>query len=524
MPNQTNSPPAARVRRRQPATQSTEPTFAPRDIAPRHRSRAGSQSAGPALDAVDDTHGARGNNSAAPCFAPSITWHQVNELKKNPNNARTHSEKQIAKIKASIEQFGFTNPVLTDAAGRIVAGHGRVEAARRLGMDQVPTIRLDHLTAEQRRAYIIADNRLAELAGWDREMLAIELQYLSEIDVDFDVEITGFATAEIDLLIEGLDAAAPDEADRCPDPEGDTTPVTRAGDLWLLGRHRLLCADALDKASYDRLMAGDNARMVFTDPPYNVPIGGHVSGLGRTRHREFVMASGEMSTPQFQVFLKRVLSNLAAACVDGGLLYVCMDWRHLLELLQAGQTNDLTLINLCIWAKTNAGMGSLYRSQHELVPVFKKGKAPHLNTIELGSHGRYRTNVWAYAGVNTFGANRLDELQMHPTVKPVALVADAIKDCTRRGDIVLDGCAGSGTTLIAAERTSRIGYGLELDPVYVDTAVRRWERQFGEKAIHAETRLTLEELGEARGVSAASRSEGAENAAPRPVKEVDDGE
>jgi DNA modification methylase len=449
----------------------------------------------------------------------------VDALTPHPRNARTHSEKQIAKIKASIEQFGFTNPILTDGDGRIIAGHGRVEAARRIGMKEVPTIRLDHLTEEQLRAYIIADNRLAEMAGWDRETLAIELQYLSEIDLDFDVEIIGFETAEIDLLIEGLDAAEPDETDSCSDHEGDvTSPVSRVGDLWLLDRHRLLCADALDEASYASLMAGDSAQMVFADPPYNVPIGGHVSGLGRTKHREFAMACGEMSAQQFQSFLEQVLRNHATACVDGGLIYACIDWRHLLQLLQAGQVTNLALINICVWNKSNGGMGSFYRSKHELVPVFKKGRAPHLNTIELGSHGRYRTNVWDYTGANTFGPNRLDELRMHPTVKPVALVADAIKDCTRRGDIVLDGFAGSGTTLIAAEKTGRIGYGLGLDPVYVDTAIRRWERQTGRKAIHAETGLTMEELGEMREVSATSQSECTKTASALAGKGVNDGE
>lgn len=519
MPNQDLSPPAPRVRRRRPSSQCANPPFPAGNTLPRHRARPGSPVAQSASHAAGETHRKPQGISAAR-FDPSLVWRRLDDLAPHPRNARTHSRKQITKIAASIEQFGFTNPVLTDAESRIVAGHGRVEAAKLLGLEQVPTIRLDHLSEEQLRAYVIADNKLAEIAGWDREMLAIELQYLSEINLDFDVEITGFETAEIDLMIEGLETAETDEADQIPEPKDDRPAVTRIGDLWLLGRHRLLCADALDSASYERLMAGESARMVFTDPPYNVPIGGHVSGLGRTQHREFIMASGEMSPDAFQSFLQRLLCNHAAVCVDGALLYVCMDWRHLLELLQAGRETELALINLCVWNKSNGGMGSFYRSKHELMPVFKKGGAPHINTIELGSHGRYRTNIWDYAGVNTFGRNRLDDMAMHPTVKPTALVADAVKDCTRRGDIVLDGFAGSGTTLIAAEKTGRIGCGLELDPRYVDVAVRRWERLTGKKAVHAETRLVMDELAEARGVSVAAPSDGSTNAEAGAGKEV----
>lgn len=454
-------------------------------------------------------------------FDPAVEFRDVTNLKPYSRNARTHTEKQVHQIAASIEEFGFTNPVLVDGHGGIIAGHGRVEAAKRLGLKTVPTIRLDHLNEEQLRAYVIADNRLAEIAGWDREMLAIELQYLSAIDVDFDVEIVGFETAEIDLMIEGFETAETGEADHVPEPEDDQPAVTRIGDLWLLGRHRLLCADALDKASYQRLMAGESARMVFTDPPYNVRVDGHVCGLGKIKHREFAMASGEMSEAQYVAFLQAALAGLAEACVDGALLYVFIDWRHVYELLSAARKVGLDLFNLVVWNKTNGGMGSFYRSKHELVCVFKKGRAPHINNIELGSHGRYRTNVWSHPGVNTLGKSRLDELAMHPTVKPVALVADAVKDCTRRGDIVLDGFAGSGTILMAAEKTGRIGYGVELDARYVDTAVRRWERHTGKKAIHAETSLTMEELAEARGVSAASQSDGSADAGAGAGEAVD---
>ncbi|MHC4406426.1 MAG: site-specific DNA-methyltransferase [Planctomycetota bacterium] len=454
-----------------------------------------------------------------------MDWRTVDELAPYTRNARTHTKKQIHQIAASIKEFGFTNPVLIDASGGIIAGHGRLEAAKLLGLHKVPTIRLDHLTDAQKRAYVIADNRLAELAGWDDELLAVELQYLSEIELDFDVEITGFETAEIDLLIESLDASGEesDPADEVPEIDEHVPAVTQPGDLWVLGAHRLLCADALKPESHERLMDGAKATMVFTDPPYNVPIDGHVCGLGKVKHREFAMASGEMGEAEFAGFLETVLANLARSCVDGAILDVCMDWRHLYELLTASRNAGLPLLNLCVWNKTNGGMGSFYRSKHELICVFKSGNGPHINNVELGRFGRYRTNVWDYAGVNTLRKGRLEELSMHPTVKPVALVADAIKDCTRRRDIVLDPFTGSGTTLIAAERTGRAGYGLELDPLYVDTAVRRWERFTDEKAVHAETGLPFDELADARGVSAAAQAGARADAAVTAGREVSHG-
>ena len=418
----------------------------------------------------------------------------VSALKPYARNPRTHSRKQVRQIANSIESFGWTNPVLIDRDGGVIAGHGRLEAAKLLGLDQVPTIRLEDMTEAQKRAYVLADNKLAENAGWDRELLALELQGLFELDLDFDITITGFETAEIDLLIDGLDVAGDDdEADRVPEV-GDGPVMSRPGDLWQLGRHRLLCADATRRRSFERLMAGDRAEMVFTDPPYNVAIDGHVCGLGRVRHAEFAMASGEMSEAEFTIFLETVLGHLAASSADGSIHFVCMDWRHFYELLTAGRAAYSALKNLCVWNKTNGGMGSLYRSKHELVAVFKAGTAPHVNNVELGIHGRYRTNVWDYPGINTFGADRLHELAMHPTVKPVAMVADAILDCSMRGGIVLDAFAGSGTTLIAAERTGRRGYALELDPRYVDVAVERFQRFTGEEAVHAKTDLTFRDL------------------------------
>ena len=413
-------------------------------------------------------------------FRLKMTYRKVDDLKPYAGNARTHSAKQITQIAASIRQFGFTNPVLVDGASGIVAGHGRVAAARQLGMTEVPVIELAHLSEAERRAYVIADNRLAELAGWDRDILAIELQALSEMDLDFDLEITGYETAELDLLLDGPFA---DQTDPDDDIAGmETGPaVTRPGDIWLLGKHRLICGDARHPDTFTALMESDRAKAVFTDPPYNVKIGGHVCGSGAIQHREFAMASGEMDVAGFTAFLRSTLGAMADVSVDGAIHFVCMDWRHMGELRSAGDKVYSELKNLVVWKKSNGGMGTFYRSQHELVFVYKVGTAPHTNTFGLGDTGRYRTNVWDYPGVNSFGANQKD-LALHPTVKPVALVADAIKDVTKRGEIVLDGFGGSGTTLIAAERTGRVARLVELDPLYCDVICRRYEARTGRPA------------------------------------------
>ena len=422
------------------------------------------------------------------------------ELKPYTRNARTHSPKQIAEIAASITAFGFNNPVLIDKDGGIVAGHGRVAAAKQLGLATLPTIRLEHLSEAEKRAYILADNKLAEKAGWDREILAIELQNLMELELDFDVSITGFELPEIDVLIDGLEAkpAKADPADEVPVVEGPA--VTRLGDVWQVGPHRLVCGDATKAESYAALLAGEQAQLVFTDPPYNVKIDGHVSGLGSAKHREFAMAAGEMTEAEFTAFLDKVFANLVAASLDGAVHFVCMDWRHMREVLAAGRGHYAELKNLCVWAKTNGGMGSLYRSQHELVFVFKAGAAPHVNNVELGRHGRYRTNVWTYAGANAFSSTRHNDLAMHPTVKPVALVADAILDCSTRSGLVLDAFAGSGTTLVAAHKTGRRGYGIELDPLYCDIILVRLAKATGLQPALAATGQTLAEVKAERRV------------------------
>lgn len=451
-------------------------------------------------ESTSNDQGMRQTRSSGPVLHDlSVEERPIDSIQVRSRNPRTHSAKQIRQIADSIQTFGFTNPLLIDATGTVIAGHGRLRAARQLGLTRVPTIRLDRLSAEQVRALVIADNKLAELAGWDQDLLALELRGLAELDLDFDLGVIGFEAPEIDILVgHAAKGGASDPADELPTLDPDVPTVSRTGDLWAIGPHRLHCGNALDERAYAQLLGERRARTVFVDPPYNVPIRGHVSGLGRHRHGEFAMASGEMTESDFVSFLGHALQLHASHSLDGAIHFVCMDWRHLGELLVAGRSAYSELKNLCVWEKSNAGMGSMYRSQHELVAVFKVGTAPHINNVELGRHGRYRTNVWRYAGANSFGRERDNDLAMHPTVKPVRLVADAILDCSRRGDTILDGFSGSGTTLLAAERTGRTGYGLELDPRYVDVTIRRMAEYAGIEAVHVESGRTFEEIAEQR--------------------------
>jgi DNA modification methylase len=403
-------------------------------------------------------------------------------LRPAQRNARTHSKNQIKQIVRSIERFGFNNPILISDDNEVVAGNGRLQAAKLMNLTTVPVVRLSHLSAAERRAYLIADNKLALNAGWDAEILATELQGL--IEDDFDVSLTGFSIAEIDLA---LQATRDGEADPERGPEDVIPPVelnavSRPGDVWVLGRHKLVCGDARDALCYERLLEGAIASLLFTDPPFNVPINGHVRSAGRVRHREFAMASGEMTKAAFTDFLEETLGCAARVCRDGTIAFVCMDWRHIGELVTAGREVFSELKNLCVWNKTNAGMGTFYRSKHELVFVFKIGDGPHINNFGLGDTGRYRTNVWDYPGVNSMGSERAEALEMHPTVKPTGLVADAIRDCSRPGDLVLDPFGGSGTTLIAAEICGRSARLIEYDPLYCDVIIRRYERLTGKSA------------------------------------------
>ncbi|MCW5686033.1 MAG: ParB N-terminal domain-containing protein [Pseudolabrys sp.] len=435
----------------------------------------------------------------------AISYKDPRELQAAARNPRTHTPRQVRQITASIQEFGFINPVLIDGSGRIVAGHARTTAAIAIGMTDVPTLCVDHLSPAQIRAYVIADNRLAEKAGWDRDLLALELQELS-VELDFDVTITGFEMAEIDLLVGNAATAAPvpEEANDVPKIDRTAPAISQPGDLWQIGDHALLCGDALKAESYRRLLQTLRAQTVFTDPPFNVRIAGNVSGLGRVKHGEFAMASGEMTKTEFTSFLRRALTNLVDFSTDGSIHYLCIDWRHLRELSEAADSVYAELKNVCVWAKTNAGMGSLYRSAHEFVFVYKNGTGRHINNIELGRFGRNRTNVWTYPGASGFGKDRADTLAMHPTVKPLALVSDAILDCSNRGGIVLDAFAGSGTTLLACEKTGRKGYGIEIDCHYVDLVIRRFDELYGLKATEVVSGLTFDQLRDKRHTSAAN--------------------
>ncbi len=445
------------------------------------------------------------DNSAAANLSTTLPNRLVDRIEHVPvahltayrRNARRHPKKQLLKLEKSIRTFGFVIPVTVDGDNEVVCGHARLQVAKHLGMVEVPVIRLTHLTRSEIKALRIADNRLTELAEWDSELLAVELQHL--VDVDFDVEITGFEVPEIDSLIsDQLQPVGLSPADAIPDLNNELPAVSQAGDLWLLDEHRLLCGSALEEDAYTRLMDEQTAQMVITDPPYNVPIHGHVCGKGATRHREFVMASGEMSDSEYSDFLEGFVRNLIRFSTSGSVHFICIDWRHLGVLQNVCRRHYAEQLNLCVWAKTNGGMGSLYRSQHELVVVFKNGQAPHINNVQLGRFGRNRTNVWVYEGVNTLNPDRRGDLALHPTVKPVALIADAIRDCSKRRGLVLDPFAGSGTALIACEETGRICRAMELDPQYVDVAVRRWQAFTGGQARHETTDLTFDDLAHIR--------------------------
>jgi DNA modification methylase len=427
----------------------------------------------------------------------AIVYRDIHNLRPDSKNPRVHSDKQIQQIARSIEAFGFNVPFLVDRELKLIAGHGRLAACKVLGINKVPTISLDHLTEEQIRAFTIADNRLTETADWDERLLGEQLKALSEVKLTFSLEATGFEMGEIDVMIEGLTSPAEAEAaDKLP-TISSPVPVTKPGDLWLLGRNRLICGDALGGQTYQRLMDGRCAAAVFTDPPYNDPIDGYVTGFGKVHHTEFAMASGEMTEAEFTEFLHKTFSNLKIASMPGSIHFICMDWRHLKELLTAAERTYTELKNVCVWAKESGGQGSFYRSQHELVFVFKSGRTEHRNNVQLGQYGRYRTNVWHYPRVNSRGSNAEEShLLLHPTVKPVAMVADAIMDCTARNEIVLDAFLGSGTTLVAAEQVGRICYGIELDPTYVDLAVRRWQTFTGNTALHAESMCSFNDLEE----------------------------
>ncbi len=442
-------------------------------------------------------------DSSDPVKLPEIQLVRIESLKPSKRNARTHSKRQIKQIADSMRRLGkWTHPVLADEYGNMIAGNARLEAATNLGCKFAPVIVMSGLSDAEKRALTLADNKIAENAGWDHKILATELAELSILlpECNLSLDITGFEAAEIDSLMGDFIDLESEPADIVPEIEA--LAVSGAKDLWVLGGHRLLCGDSRNADHVKKLMGSTRAFMVFTDPPYNVRIGS-VTGRGKTKHREFASASGEMSYAEFTEFLAQWMHMAARYTEDGAIVFCCMDWRHLGECLAAGEEAFTELKNIIAWVKTNAGQGSFYRSQHELILVFKNGTGRHQNNIELGKFGRSRSNVWQYAGVNTFRKDRLAELTAHPTVKPVALVADAMRDCSRRGDIVLDPFMGSGTTILAAEKVGRRAYGIEIDPLYVDVAILRWQEFTKRDAVLVATGQTFDEVAAERSASPA---------------------
>jgi DNA modification methylase len=440
----------------------------------------------------------RPTHQAKPHLAKEIVLLPLPELKPFPDNPRKHSEAQIVSLARSIKDNPWTNPILIDEERTILSGHGRMEAATRLGLSQVPTITLAGCTPAQKRAIVIGENRHAENATWDHDKLKIHLESL--IELNFDVELSGFTTGEVDIILDGnsgSQVAASDDAL----PELPTSAVSVTGDLWLLGEHSLLCGDSRDTGSYRTLLGTERAQLILTDPPYNVKIWGHARGNGKTRHREFSMASGEMSDTQFVRFLETVIEQLVTFSSDGSIHYIFIDWRHLPALLRGALPLYSEWKQLLVWNKLNGGQGNFYRSQHELIGVFKKGSSRHINNFGLGATGRYRTNVLNHPGMAVSTADNLRERDLHPTVKPVGLLADLIRDCSHRKRLVLDPFAGSGSVILAAERAGRIARAVEIDPLYVDVAIARWQKMTGDKALLAGSRRTFDQVAEHRSGS-----------------------
>ena len=428
----------------------------------------------------------------------AVKLRRVDGLKPHPNNSRVHPKFQLNRIAASLKQFGFVKPILT-AGDTVIAGHGVLQAAKQIGLSEVPTIEVGHLSPEQIRAYLLADNKLASLSKWNPEKLAVELDFLLSLEGGFDLTVTGFDIGEAEAILSGKLAPTDDVVDAPPSGPA----VTQSGQLWKAGKHRILCADSLAPGIASRLLGGERAALAFVDPPFNLKVHGHVSGKGRRRHREFAMASGEMTRTQFLRFLTKALFFLAENSMSGAVFYVCIDWRHIEELIAAGRKASLDLLNIAVWAKPNAGMGAFLRSQHEFVAVFRNG-GKHANHVQLGKYGRNRTNLWSYA--SPASAFQRDEehdfLVEHPSPKPVQMIADALIDVSKRGDVVLDTFLGIGSTLVAAERTGRRCYGVEIDPKYVDIAVRRFQRLTGEVAVDGKSGKRFDDIaGERLGAN-----------------------
>jgi len=404
-------------------------------------------------------------------------------------NLRNHSKEKITKLAKLISEFGFLTPILIDSERQeVIAGEARLLAAKKLGSKDIPTIQVAHLTPAQIKAFRIADNKIVEGSSWDTEALKLELLDLQELG--FDLSLTAFELPEIEMLILDDEQSLSDE-DSIPAPASTT--YLRLGDIFLVGRHTIICGDSRDSLLISSHIDEKLVDIVVSDPPYNLAINGHVLAQNST-HDEFAMASGEMSTTEFTEFLTAWFQSSFMVSKEGSIHYHFMDHHHLKEMLDAGDVVYDKRLNICVWSKTNAGMGSLYRSQHEMCCVFKKGTESHTNNIQLGKFGRNRSNIWTYSGMNTFSSERDELLAFHPTVKNTEMIADILLDASNPGELVLDGFLGSGTTLIAAEKTNRICIGVEIEPKYIDVAIKRFQSISDESIIHKETGLTYEEL------------------------------
>ena len=458
------------------------------EIAARSRARRETQSA---LVEI----GRRGVIARRNDLAPELNMQMVEVASLRPasRQVRRRSAVQAARLKASIERYGVVKPILINGRGEVIEGHGVLEAAQALGVERIPAILIDHLSSEQQRTLRLALNRLGETGAWDFKALRDEFEEL--IDLGCDLQDSGFELAEVDaILLEDEVGAEASEAKEALTPTGP--PVSRLGDVWRLGRHRLLQGDARAAEGYAKLMVpGEVARVALTDVPYNVRIAGHVTS--NTGHREFQMGAGELSQEEYATFLRDALAAVTPHVVDGGLITSFIDWRSVDVLIGCGREVGLELINLIVWAKSNAGQGSLWRSQHELAPIFKKGTAAHVNNVELGRHGRWRSNLWTYAGASSLGSDAREGLAVHPTVKPRAMLEDALLDVSQRDEIVIDPFVGSGSTLLAAEATGRVCRAIEIDGQYCDVVIRRWQEMTGDTAV-------LERTGESFDATASA--------------------
>ena len=417
---------------------------------------------------------------------------------------KKHGQAHIKKLAAGMDRSGNNVPLLVDEHLGLVSGYARLEAAKLLGLAQVPVIRIAHLSEEQLQLFRIFENKIAQESQFDEEALNLTFSELRLIDPELELTDSGFSIGEIDAIAGRERTKALNDLDDVTEPDADYVPVSREGDLWQCGPHRIRCGDSSDPAVIEELVDGAPIQQIVVDPPYNLPTKAFSkSGL----HGNFAQGAGEMNNEAFVRFLQRFLLAAQPHLADGALIYAFMDWKHILELILAARGLQLEYKQLLVWAKASPGMGAFYRSSHELVGVFKYGRGPHRNNIQLGVYGRNRSNVLSYPGVMGSGG-RKKAVAMHPSVKNVALIADLILDASAPGEAILDSFGGSGTTLIAAHKVGRIAYLCELSPAFVDTAVRRFEALGEGPAIMSHTGQTFAQVAAERSSSEEGRCHG----------------